>query len=170
MRCPPLTGLAHGGSGIALSLMELHAATGRPEMLDLAREAFAYEDRFYSAARGNWLDVRFPHSTDGEEPEGRFQVAWCHGAPGIAIARLRAAQIDTDRAEDYRTKAERASDALQKKKLELKVDQARLGEAPESDEPPRSPGVLRLREACESHDLRTLRVPRSPWCQVPPST
>lgn len=111
MSCPPLTGLSHGASGMALALLELHAATGRQDFLDVAREAFVYEDRLYSPKEGNWIDVRFPYSVAGAEPEGKFQIAWCHGAPGIALARLRAAQIDADRADEYYAKAERALEA-----------------------------------------------------------
>jgi lantibiotic biosynthesis protein len=108
MNCPPLTGLSHGAAGMALALLELYAVSGRDDFLKLAREAIAYEDAFYSASAGNWLDVRFPFDIAGAEPLGRFQIAWCHGAPGIALTRLRAAQIDPERAEDYRTKATRA--------------------------------------------------------------
>ena len=45
----------------------------------------------------------------------------------------RQAQAETNRRWHGRTKAERASDALQKKKLESTVDRARLEKAPESD-------------------------------------
>ncbi|HEX7453187.1 MAG TPA: DUF4169 family protein [Polyangiaceae bacterium] len=45
----------------------------------------------------------------------------------------RVKQAETNRRLHGRTKAERARDALQKKKLESSVDQARLEHAPESD-------------------------------------
>ncbi len=42
-------------------------------------------------------------------------------------------QAETNRRLHGRTKAERAREALQKKKLETNVDQARLSEPPEAD-------------------------------------
>ncbi|WP_437752169.1 lanthionine synthetase LanC family protein [Sorangium sp. So ce1389] len=96
---PPMAGLSHGAAGIALALLELHQHTGDALLLETARGAFAYEDALFSKIEGNWLDVRMPHQTDGGTPTGTFQTAWCHGAPGVALARMRAAQLDPDRAE-----------------------------------------------------------------------
>jgi Domain of unknown function (DUF4169) len=44
-------------------------------------------------------------------------------------------QAETNRRVHGRTKAERALDALDKKKLESKVDQARLDKTPEGSDP-----------------------------------
>ncbi|HVH13241.1 MAG TPA: lanthionine synthetase LanC family protein, partial [Longimicrobium sp.] len=96
MQCPPLTGFSHGASGMALALLELHARTGDPELLRTARGALAYEDAWFSARGGNWADLRFPHSRDGDEVTGTLQGAWCHGAPGIGLARARAALLDPE--------------------------------------------------------------------------
>jgi hypothetical protein len=46
---------------------------------------------------------------------------------------LRQKQAETNRRWHGRSKAERASDALQKQKLESKVDQARLENGPDSE-------------------------------------
>jgi hypothetical protein len=48
------------------------------------------------------------------------------------LARVK--QADTNRRLHGRTKAERAEDALQKKKLESSVEQARLEHSPKSDD------------------------------------
>jgi len=101
MDAPPLTGFSHGTSGMALALLELHARTGDPRLLRTARGAFAYEDRWFSAAAGNWVDLRSSHSREGGEPRGAMQGAWCHGAPGIALARARATQLDPERAREH---------------------------------------------------------------------
>lgn len=87
---PALTGFSHGASGLALALLELHGETGDVELRDLARGAFAYEDTFFSPADGNWRDPREAVAAAG------FQTAWCHGAPGIALARLRALNLDPE--------------------------------------------------------------------------
>ena len=86
----PLTGLGHGAAGIGLALLALFAATGREDFRDGARRAFAYEDGLFDERRGNWPDLR--RHEGGDDP--RFTVAWCHGAPGIALARLRALELD----------------------------------------------------------------------------
>ena len=54
----PLTGLAHGASGLGLSLLELHAATGRGDFLEAGRGAFFYEDTLFNEEQGNWPDLR----------------------------------------------------------------------------------------------------------------
>lgn len=97
----PLGGLSHGASGIAIALVELFAETGDTKYLETARGAFAYEDTLFSDREQNWLDVRFPHATDKGSLTGSFPTAWCHGAPGIALARIRASQIDMERTDSY---------------------------------------------------------------------
>lgn len=90
----PLTGFAHGAAGMGLALFELHAATGRPDFLDGGRAAFAYEDSLFNAEQENWPDLRSYGPHDVSRPSLPYAVAWCHGAPGIALARLRAASLD----------------------------------------------------------------------------
>jgi lantibiotic modifying enzyme len=97
-----LTGLSHGAAGIGLALFELYAATGRPHFLETARGAFAYEDTFFDPRAGNWRDLRL---TPRILP---FARAWCHGAPGIALSRLRAAALDPERSEAYLIMARKA--------------------------------------------------------------
>jgi hypothetical protein len=97
----PLTGLSHGAAGIGLALFELYAATGRQDFLETARGAFAYEDSIFDAERGNWPDLRTTQRRDTSDSRGQFATGWCHGAPGIALARLRASVLDPIRANDY---------------------------------------------------------------------
>jgi lantibiotic biosynthesis protein len=82
-----LLGFAHGVSGIACALATLAQATGRSDFLVGAREALRYERAHFRAAEGNWPDLRsFSQPAQGGEPP--CMVAWCHGAPGIGMARL----------------------------------------------------------------------------------
>ena len=112
---PPLTGLSHGAAGIGLSLLALHADTGEDGFLNAALQAIAYEDRLFDAASGNWPDLRRP--PPGEpDVRPRFAVAWCHGAPGIALSRLRAIQLDSRRRSLY---AEHAEAALETTRCQL---------------------------------------------------
>ena len=94
---PPLTGFSHGAAGIGLALLELHDATGRPELLAAGRGAFAYEDTLFDAELGGWADVRGAGDA-GRTPETKVASAWCHGAPGIALSRLRAMALDVEQA------------------------------------------------------------------------
>ncbi|MEO3863143.1 lanthionine synthetase LanC family protein [Acrocarpospora sp. B8E8] len=93
---PPLCGLAHGASGVALALTEW----GKPDGLRLAAEAADFERAWFSADQGNWPDLREKHS---------WPVYWCHGALGIGQARLR--QYDVTGHQIYAAEAGVAVDA-----------------------------------------------------------
>lgn len=89
-----LCGMARGAAGCAWALLALHTSTGVPRHRDVAERALAYERRWYDAERGDWPDLR---DIERREPRGAFTppftTTWSHGAPGIALARLRAATI-----------------------------------------------------------------------------
>lgn len=82
---PELNGMSHGASGFAYALAALssHAQT-RGELLEAVNSCLLFEDRYYSAAKGNWPDFRQgdPEKTDF------WPCQWCHGAVGIGLARL----------------------------------------------------------------------------------
>jgi type 2 lantibiotic biosynthesis protein LanM len=76
----PLTGMSHGAAGFAYALAALAAATNRPEFADAAAECIAFEDANYSSLTSNWPDFRTAQPT--------WRCQWCHGAPGIGLARI----------------------------------------------------------------------------------
>lgn len=80
----PLTGFSHGSSGYATALMLGGSLTGNRYFTDLAWQAIAYERASFDSQRGNWIDHR--ETADAENP---FMVAWCHGAPGVGLSRIR---------------------------------------------------------------------------------
>jgi type 2 lantibiotic biosynthesis protein LanM len=82
----PLTGFSHGASGFAWALAELFAITGEQSYARTALQAVAFERGHFSDASGNWADLR-QVSRRGEET--RSMTAWCHGACGIGMSRLR---------------------------------------------------------------------------------
>ena len=90
-----LTGFSHGAAGIGWSLLELYQATGEGRFREAGEQAFAYERHWFDAARGNWPDLRDPQLSGMPAPADgpAFMTAWCHGAPGIGLARLRAWEI-----------------------------------------------------------------------------
>jgi type 2 lantibiotic biosynthesis protein LanM len=92
-----LAGFAHGGAGIALSLLRLATISGEERFRQTACAALAYERSLFSPERQNWLDLRSTRgsirSTQVErEVRQHFMVAWCHGAAGIGLARLASLQ------------------------------------------------------------------------------
>ena len=88
-----LTGFSHGTAGFAWALLELSAVTGDQPMRDLAEAAMRYERSLFSVAHDNWPDLR-DFGGGGTDPG--YTMAWCHGAPGIGLSRLRTAEIFPD--------------------------------------------------------------------------
>jgi class II lanthipeptide synthase len=80
---PPhgLNGMSHGAAGFAYALAALSAASGRQDFAKVASECIAFENASYDPERHNWPDLR-----DGAKPGWPCQ--WCHGAPGIGLARI----------------------------------------------------------------------------------
>ena len=98
-----LTGFSHGTAGVGYALLELFQATGEIKYRIGSERAFNYERHWFDRTAGNWPDFR------EEVGKGRrrnaplsFASLWCHGAPGIALSRLRAFHLlgdDTCKAE-----------------------------------------------------------------------
>ena len=103
----PLCGLSHGASGMATTLLRLFERSGRDEFLAAARSAFTYEDRAFDPHLGSWPDLRPPDAGAGDT-SGRGFDAWCHGAGGIAIARLQAMRSDIHFRDQHRAIATKA--------------------------------------------------------------
>ena len=102
-----LTGYSHGTAGVAVALLELWKRTGDERFRSVAAEGFRYERSWFSPQHGNWPDFRTFESAGYPAPqEPGYAVAWCHGAPGIGLARIRAWQLTGDPA--YRAEAEQA--------------------------------------------------------------
>jgi lantibiotic modifying enzyme len=95
----PLTGFAHGNAGIALNLLRLAAVSGEERFRQTALAAMEYERSLFSLERRNWPDLRkeFRLQATGEQQEDNsYMVAWCHGAPGIGLARLESLKYMND--------------------------------------------------------------------------
>lgn len=83
----PLTGFSHGASGMALALHRAGQILGRPDYCAVATQAMRYERACFDAMGGYWPDYRQIASRTSEERPPTMN-AWCHGAPGIGLARL----------------------------------------------------------------------------------
>jgi hypothetical protein len=103
-----LCGFSHGAAGVGFVFLELGHYFQNEAFYWLAEQAFQYESFFFDEARQNWPDFRSRVST----PEGykehrkaylegnldyftepREMNAWCHGAAGIGLSRLRAIEL-----------------------------------------------------------------------------
>jgi len=88
---PALTGISHGAAGIALSLLRLARVSGEERFQQGAINAMAYERQVFSSAHQNWPDFRVdpaPAKDSAASETEHYMCAWCHGAPGIGLARL----------------------------------------------------------------------------------
>ncbi|WP_274422770.1 lanthionine synthetase LanC family protein [Blautia sp. XA-2221] len=82
-----LAGMAHGNSGFLMLYAALYQITGNKEYLKKINLLCEYENSLYSEEKENWLDLRAP------ENEKKVMNAWCHGAPGVLLARLQIEKI-----------------------------------------------------------------------------
>jgi class II lanthipeptide synthase len=93
-----LCGLSHGAAGVAWTLLELFNATGDRRFRVAAEGAFAYERSWFDAKSGTWPDLRSGGERRGaaDRRPGAMAGTWCHGEAGIALTRLRAAELLRD--------------------------------------------------------------------------
>ena len=78
-----------------MSLLRLFAVSGEERFRQTALAAMEYERSLFSLERRNWPDLRSEFSSSatsnqqtGQQDSNSYMVAWCHGAPGIGLARL----------------------------------------------------------------------------------
>ena len=90
---PHLTGFSHGAAGIGWALLELYEVTHEPALREGAEQAFRYERHYYNPQQVNWPDFRDSTALGGT-PGPSYMLAWCHGAPGIGLSRLRAYELE----------------------------------------------------------------------------
>jgi len=93
---PYARGLSHGLSGVALALFKAGKVLKDERMREHAVQIMLREQRL--TQEGQW--------TDSHEINGRCQISWCHGAPGIAIALFGfVGELDDTEIEQYLTRA-----------------------------------------------------------------
>ncbi len=94
----PLTGFGHGASGYAWALLELAAATGDGRFRRAALGAIEYERSLFDPEQGIWKEMRTLEATNVALQRGEdiYLIAWCHGAPGVGLSRLRALRYVDD--------------------------------------------------------------------------
>jgi hypothetical protein len=103
-----LCGMAHGAAGVGFVFLEVGRYFQNDAFYQVARQAFLYESHFYNPQKKNWPDMRKgvydredyeQHRTAYLAGDADFFVtsgdmnAWCHGAAGIGLTRLRAYEL-----------------------------------------------------------------------------
>lgn len=89
---PPLAGMAHGASGYIMAYAYLFEQVPKHRYYERIIALLTYENSLYDSKECNWKDVR----KTGME---KNTIAWCHGAPGIALARLKLIRMTAFRKE-----------------------------------------------------------------------
>jgi type 2 lantibiotic biosynthesis protein LanM len=84
----PIGGLSHGASGIALALFRLWQESGDERFRRTALEGFEFERSLYSPEHRNWIDLRAGAAEMATDEASLYPCGWCHGAPGIGLARV----------------------------------------------------------------------------------
>jgi len=84
-----LAGFSHGAGGIGHAFQELFEVTHDVQWLECANKAFAYEADVFDSSVGNWPDFRNELNLIKMRGRNTFVSYWCHGAPGIALSRMR---------------------------------------------------------------------------------
>lgn len=103
-----LCGFSHGASGIGYVFLELAHYFNNDTCYNIADRAFAYENHLYNEKFSNWPDLRKGVYDDKSFEEHKQQYlkgnkeffhtasdmsAWCHGAPGVGLSRVRAYEL-----------------------------------------------------------------------------
>lgn len=89
-----LNGFSHGYSGYALSLIMLGTIISKQKYIALGRELVEKENSNFNVDKNNWRDLR-SKGNNGDP------VFWCHGAPGIGMARAIMLQYVSDEDKEF---------------------------------------------------------------------
>lgn len=82
IKATPVSGFSHGIAGIASALLKLFQVTAYEPLRQAALDGIAFENQLFSAATGNW------RAFDSTAEQPMYWTNYCHGAPGIGLARL----------------------------------------------------------------------------------
>lgn len=80
-----LIGFLHGSAGIGYALLKLYEITGDSRYREAALEAVEFERRHFDPEAGDYPDLRPLSMVNGKHT---FTANYCHGSPGIALARV----------------------------------------------------------------------------------
>ena len=94
-----LSGFSHGISGIIFALSILNKENETTLYYQAIHNGLLFEDKMYVKKYKNWWDNR-KEALKQEDDNSKFMAAWCHGAPGILLARSKMYHLrDSDQME-----------------------------------------------------------------------
>ena len=92
----PIGGMSHGTAGIVMALLHLWRESGDERFRRAALGALEYDRSLYSPEHRNWLDLRAGAAEMAADESALYPCSWCHGAPGIGLARLASLPFHSD--------------------------------------------------------------------------
>ena len=78
--------------GLHLRLLSFGNLQGDNKYLSAALNGIKYEDTLYDYEAQNWKDERV-FSGHKSSDEGNFMIAWCHGAAGVLLSRIKSYEL-----------------------------------------------------------------------------
>jgi len=91
-----LCGLSHGNAGIAVAFAALNRVDSDGAWTDALQATIAYEQHWFLPGQGNWPYLFAEDATSLDDRPQSCGMAWCHGAPGVALSRLALWKITGD--------------------------------------------------------------------------
>ncbi|MFG6367310.1 MAG: type 2 lantipeptide synthetase LanM family protein [Lachnospiraceae bacterium] len=88
----PLAGMSHGAAGIIYALAKLWKYKKDDTILFAIKRGLEFENSLFVQEYGNWRDERYYKGKKISE-SNNYTSAWCHGAPGILLSRLRSLNL-----------------------------------------------------------------------------
>ncbi|UII21876.1 lanthionine synthetase LanC family protein [Fulvivirga ligni] len=103
-----LCGFSHGVAGVGYVFLELGKYFQNDTFYYIATQAFAYENSHFKHEINNWPDLRngfydnesfeiqkkeYLDGNKGFFFQEKDMIAWCHGAPGVGLSRIKAFQV-----------------------------------------------------------------------------
>lgn len=129
-----LCGFSHGASGVGWVLLEAGNFFKCAALMHFSMQALHYENSNFDAKETNWIDFRkgiYDEKTYNDHinafqnndtkffgNRANYMASWCHGAPGIALCRLRYLEILNDPLirKDIKRAVEKTKNVLLKEK------------------------------------------------------
>jgi lantibiotic biosynthesis protein len=88
------TGYSQGNAGIIHALAVVYANCQEPKYLEVIQQAVAFENSYFSDKYQNWKDLRLVQQGLKRSVNTLYMTnAWCNGAGGIGLSRLKTHQI-----------------------------------------------------------------------------
>lgn len=83
-----LAGMSHGAAGMVYALAKLWKYKRDDTILYAIKRGLEFENSLFVQGYANWKDERY-YKGEKISESNNYTAAWCHGAPGILLSRIR---------------------------------------------------------------------------------